>query len=85
MSDIIGAMVKGKNPGTGQYEIVGNIVDGKFGPQIELKVGPALRAMLTSQEDGRRVWLSITQRRKDGAPAKAAPSIEAVLDDEIPF
>lgn len=75
--------IKFKRVDTGKQWIAGSLKQGKYGPQIGMKVTPELRAYLDSVQIGG--WLNFNLYEPYEKKEQAAPQAESGLDDLIPF
>lgn len=85
---MIGHVVKFKRVDNGKYWIGGKISEGKYGPQIGMKMTPELRAYFNSVADGAWVNLSIDKpyekrNQKPDSTTEGVPNSH--FNDEIPF
>ena len=76
--------VKFKRVDTGKQWIAGKVSDGKYGPQIGMKVSPELKAYLDSVEVGGWLNFSLYEPYENKEPRSAAAK-SAPLDDSIPW
>lgn len=65
-----GHVVKFKRVDTGKYWIGGKVTEGKYGPQIGMKVTPELRAYLDSVDVG--AWLNFSIDKPKDKPKSPA-------------
>lgn len=75
-------VVKFKRTDTNKPWVAGNVKEGKYGPQIGMKMTPELRAYLDSVQMGSWLNFNLYKPYEEKQPDKAnTPQ----LDDEFPF
>lgn len=79
--------VKFKRVDTGKFWGAGKLKEGKFGPQIGMKMSPELRAYLDSVQEGGWLNFSLYEPREKAAHSEAKANACQPQDDDqsIPF